>query len=182
MKPYLDANIWISYVWFYKIGDGSGVKHTNVKVVERLQERQILSPFSSFLVAETSKHFKEWFLFQQALKDGFSFWQWKDVKKKYRLTQKDKDQINNIVQFISETKVADVIPNNKLSPESVEIINALVLEESIDFPDAIHVALAKELKCDYFVTNDDVVAQILKSRDGTDYPKCVKPMEFLRLI
>lgn len=179
MRPYLDANLWISYIWFYYYGDGSGKKHNNVLIIELLQQKRILTPFSSFLVSEVSKHFSEWLLFQKALKEGYSFWQWKDIRRKFKVTKEDKKEIDKIIQFIDDSKIADFIPNIKLSPESVELINGLVLEETVEFPDAIHLALAKELECDYFVTNDEVIRDILQSRSLTGFPKCIKPSEAL---
>ncbi len=182
MNPYLDANIWIGYVWFYYYGGGKGRERPVVKVVDELNTRGILSPVTQFTVAEVSKHFSDWELFREAMKDGYSFWQWRDVRKKYRINEGIKQKVDEIISFINDAASANFVPNIKLSPESVEIINGLVLENQVEFPDAIHMSMAMELKCDYFVTNDEVIRQLLidKVGAGKDIPQVVRPQEFLR--
>ena len=182
MKPYLDANIWIAYIWFHHCGGGVGKKRPPVTLVDELNEREILSPVTQFIIAEVSKHFSEWELFQKAIKDGFSFWQWKDVRKKYALDEKDKQKVEEVIVFLNGLDSANFVPNIKLSQESVELINALVLEDPFEFPDAVHVAMAVELNCDYFVTNDELLRELIAEKapiPGISYPKVVRPTEFL---
>jgi len=153
-----------------------------VRVVDELNTRGILSPVTQFTVAEVSKHFSDWELFREAMKDGYSFWQWRDVRKNYKITEDIKQKVDEIISFINDTASANFVPNIKLSPESVEIINGLVLENRFEFPDAIHMSMAMELGCEYFVTNDEVIRQLLvgKFEKRKDIPQVVRPQEFLR--
>lgn len=182
IKPYLDANIWISYIWFSKIGDGSGQKNSKVRTINALNDLEILSPVSTFHVTEISKHFGEWFLLKRAIKDGYSFRQWNNVKRDYSLTKTDGDSINEIIDFVNANKSADFIPNTFLSAESVEFINGLVFGDSLDFPDAFHIAMAIELKCDFFVTSDEGIKKAVFSGKLNNRIKCLAPSEFLDLL
>jgi len=68
-----------------------------VRVVDELNTRGVLSPVTQFTVAEVSKHFSDWELFREAMKDGYSFWQWRDVRKNYKITEDIKQKVDEIL-------------------------------------------------------------------------------------
>lgn len=144
------------------MGEGKNKKRKSTLLIEGLEKKNYLVIFSQFIVAEISYHLSDWFLLQKVIKSGFSYREFRSQKKYFSLDDAEKDKIDFIVQNISEKEFVNALPIKELSIENLVLLSKL-MNNQIEFCDAIHLITAKNEKCDYFVTKDGDIRKKIQS-------------------
>ena len=180
----LDTCVWLDYIWQKKAKNSNPAKESK-KVIDRLNGDNnyqiILSPF---LIREISSHYKDWFVLQKVVEDGFSFNDFKQVKHKYNWEEDEKKEVDDIIIKIGCIKKVKVLITSDLNVKKIERILLFEGEYNFDIYDALHFNTAIQEKCDYFVTKDGKLRQSADSYNQKNKTKinCLPPKSFLRII
>lgn len=154
MKAYLDTNILISYLWYAFFSEKKKRTPPSYTLVNKgsMGEYEIFISF--YTLMEIHKHFTDFFLEQNAIKDGFSFREFSKVRRNYVL---EEDQTRTVSELVENLRTNIYL--NYIEPETMtEGFFKTVMEYVrgyMDFVDAIHLRTAIDTKCDYFVTKDE---------------------------
>jgi len=176
--------VWLEYIWQSK----SKTKRqatSSKKVIDKLNGDDnyeiILSPF---LIREISSHYKDWFILQKVVKDGFSFGEFRQIKNKYSITDKEKEEINSIILRIGGIKNVNTLTTTDLNVTEIDRILWLEGEYNFEIYDALHFNTAINKKCSYLVTKDGKLRQSadMHNKQNTEKINCIKPVSFLRLL
>jgi len=153
LKAYLDTNVLIDYVWSAFFSEEEEKKSPSYTLVNKgsMGEYEILISF--YTLMEIYQHFTDYYLQQNAIKDGFGFREFSRVRRNYVL---DEDQMKTISELVENLRTNEYL--NYIEPETMtEGFFKTTMEYVrgyLDFVDAIHLRTAIDTKCDYFVTKD----------------------------
>lgn len=154
MKVLLDTCVWLDYIWQKRAEDYVEANESK-KLIDRLNgDKRFEIVLSPFLIREISSHYSDWFLLQKVVKNGFSFNEFKKVKHKYSLDEKEIKEIDDIILTIGSIKNVNVLQMSALAIHEVERILLLEADFGFDVYDAIHFNTAIENNCNSFVTRD----------------------------
>jgi len=187
-SAYLDTNLLIEHCWWKFFGEEKGRMSNIVKLVERGFQGDYDSYISYINKMELSIHLTDWFLLKKVVSSGFSYTYFRQEKKKHVLTPKQKDRISEIVDYYQNSKDVFYIEIDDISNEFFEKVKLLV-DNYVEFVDALHFVFAQASKCKYFATKDDdlrVRLQKIISEKIIDLPisppTLIKPQNFLKLL
>ena len=180
---YLDTCIWINYLWQTQFSEAPKRKSSSTKLIDRLKnqtEYEVI--FSSFVMSEISSHFRDYYISQKIIRDGFSFRDLNREKKNYTLSDEENSFIN---QMIIEIGGCGFV--NTLNLKSLDNLSEiLVLEASyyFDFLDALHFQTAKESGCKFFITTDSPLRKSIDSHNKDNGIKldCITDKKFLEKL
>jgi len=185
LKAYLDTNILIDYIWSAFFSEEEKKKSPSYTLVNKgsMGEYEIFISF--YTLMEIHQHFTDYYLQQNAIKDGFSFREFPRVKRNYVL---DEDQIRTVSELVENLRTNEYL--NYIEPETMtEKFFKTIMEYVrgyLDFLDAIHLRTAIDTKCDYFVTKDGELrkrAQSLISRGVITAPIQITSVSgFLKIL
>ncbi len=183
-KLLIDTCVWLDYIWQEKATDPKA-DNSSKKLIESISGDEnyqiILSPF---LIREISSHYKDWFVLQKIIKDGFSCNDFKKIKNDYFLDEQEVKEINKIIIDIGGIDNVNVLNVSALNEDEVARILLLESQYNFDIYDAIHFNTAIMEKCDLFVTRDAALRKSIshfnqKNKNGVD---CVPPKSFLESL
>jgi len=117
---------------------------------------------STFSLIESFIHFMDWFLLQKAIRDGFSYREFKKERSKYVLSPEETEQIDVMLKELKEDENINFIEIASMHEEFFGCIIEYV-ENYVDFLDAIHIRIALDVKCDYFITKDGELRRRLQN-------------------
>ncbi len=181
---FLDTHLWIDYAWYNYMEKVKGSKRTAVKLIEKLENSTFFVIFSQFSIIEISNHFADWFLLKKVIKSGFSYREFKVQRKNYSLTQKEKNKIDEIIENIGSKNFVDTVTIKALKSEDLDFIFTLV-NNQIEFFDALHIFTASKYDVKYFVTSDTELrgrVQPLINEGIVPKLKLIKPNNFLKIV
>ena len=126
-----------------------------INVINKLDETKIkdfviLSPF---LIVEISNHFADWYLLNRVIKSGHGYREFASEKKNHSLNDVEKNMLNGIIQKISSKAFVNTITINEIKKPNLDILFTLV-NNQVDFFDALHIMTADSADCKYFITKD----------------------------
>jgi len=180
----LDTCVWLEYIWQI-LAENDRTATQSKKIIDRLNGDNnyqiILSPF---LIREISSHYKDWFILQKIIKDGFSFNEFKQIKMNYELEETEKEKIDDIIIKIGNISNVNVLINSGLGVSEVEKILELESIYSFDIYDALHFNTALEEKSDFFITKDGklrISASRYNKSNGNKI-ECMPPKSFLKIL
>lgn len=130
-------------------------KSQRINVINKLDEIEvkdfvILSPF---LIAEISNHFAEWYLLNKVIKSGHGYREFASEKKNHFLNEDEKYRLNEIIEKISSKGFVNTITVNEIKRPNLDLLFTLV-NNQVDFFDALHIMTAESADCKYFITKD----------------------------
>jgi len=168
-KIFLDSCVWINYIWQTHFEESAKTNNSSVKLIEKIYKNNnyeiILSPF---LTNEISTHFRDWFIMQKIIKDGFSYRDFSRERKNYSLTEEEKNEIIQIIISIGSADNINVLPVKNIEKQDIEEILNLESDYYFDFYDSLHVYTAVNQGCKFFITSDSPLrksASKLKEKD-----------------
>lgn len=154
-KIFLDSCVWINYIWQVQFSQEPKEKTASTKLIEKIKgDKKYQVILSPFLVNEISTHFKDWFLMQKVIQDGFSYREFNREKKNYEISSQEIEKIDEIINTISNIENIEILSPEDLTKESIAEILKLETKYYFDFYDAFHFHVAEKEKCQYFVTSD----------------------------
>lgn len=131
-------------------------KSQDINLINKLDEIKfkdfvILSPF---LIVEISNHFADWYLLNKVIKSGHGYREFASEKKNHSLNEDEKDMLNGIIQKISSKTFVNTITINEIKKPNLDLLFTLV-NNQVDFFDALHIMTADSAECKYFITKDN---------------------------
>lgn len=184
-KILLDSCVWINYLWQTQYSEKPKRKSPSTKLIEELEDNEdyqvILSPF---LIGEISSHFRDYYIFQKIIKDGFSFREFSREKKNYSLSPEELDKIDQMIVKIGGFDFVNVLDLKGIDKTSLSEILNLETSYYFDFYDAIHFQTAKEEECKYLVTTDAPLRKCadVHNKENDLKINCIKPQALLKII
>lgn len=186
MKAYLDTNILISYLWHaFFFSEGRKKTPSSYTLVNKgsMGEYEIFISF--YTLMEIHKHFTDFFLEQNAIKDGFGFREFRKVRRNYVL---DEDQIRTVSELVENLRTNEYL--NYIEPETMteEFFKTIMeyVRGYLDFLDAIHLRTAIDTQCDYFITKDGELRKraqdLIDNGIITDSIKIASVSGFLKIL
>jgi predicted nucleic acid-binding protein len=152
LKAYLDTNILIDYIWSAS-SEEEEKKSPSYALVNKgaMGEYEIFISF--YTLMEVHQHFTDFYLQQNAIRDGFSFRDFPRVRRNYILNEDQARAISELVENLRASEYLNYIEPETMTEGFFKIIMEYV-RGYIDFLDAIHLRTAIDTKCEYFVTKD----------------------------
>ena len=97
VKAYLDTNIFIDYIWSVYFSEEKKKKSTSFTLVNKgsMGEYEIFISF--YTLMEIHQHFTDYYLQQNAIRDGFGFRDFHRVRRDYVL---EEDQITTVLELV----------------------------------------------------------------------------------
>lgn len=188
MKIYFDANIWIDYIWREKEGDS--LKKETQDLIDFIENKKNkMSVITSiFLFSEITEHFKDWYILNKIIKNGFGYRDLPNLKKRkeYRdLTHIQNQKIESYFEDISDLEWVDSVELDQLSKEALDLFSRLTLTYHLDFADAFHIVIAMGENCSCLITRDGPLREnmniFLKESNLEEDFRVYRPKEFLNL-
>ena len=152
-------------------------------MIEKLENSSYFVIFSQFSIVAISNHIATWFLLKKVIKSGFSLREFRVQKKNYSLTQEEKNKIDEILENIGSKNFVDTVTIEALKSEDLDFIFTLV-NNQIEFFDALHIFTASKYDVKYFVTSDtELRGRVQPSINKGIVPKLklIKPNNFLKM-
>ena len=182
---YLDSCIWINYVWQTQFSDKPKRKNPATKLIEKLANSEHYQlTLTPYLISEISTHFRDNYILQKVMRDGFSYRDFNREKKNYELDKEEIEKINQIIIYIGGLESVNVLLPEDIKKEALEEILDLETTYYFDFYDAIHFQTAKDKKCEYFITTDGPLRTSAARFNKANKAKleCMPPSTLLRKL
>lgn len=186
-KAYLDTNLLVEHCWWKFFGEEKGRISKVVELVERGFQGDYESHISYINIMELAIHLTDWFLLKKVISSGFSYTYFKRERKKHVLTSKQKEFINRVTGEYQNSPYVFYIEIEGISNEFFQKVK-LLIDNYMEFEDALHFVFAQASECKYFITRDDELRTRLqkiiskKIIDLPSPPTLIKPQKFLTLL
>ena len=183
---FIDTNVWIDYIWQNYMGEVEK-KSQRINVINKLDEIEvkdfvILSPF---LIAEISNHFADWYLLNKVIKSGHGYREFASEKKNHFLNEDEKYRLNEIIEKISSKSFVNTITVNEIKRPNLDLLFTLV-NNQVDFFDALHIMTAESTNCRYFITKDKELRMrtqpLINNGVVSKELKLILPKSFINLL
>ena len=155
MRLYFDACIWIDYLWGTQKNAKLKKETQNLLSFIEKNNHSVLS--SVVLNMEISGHFKDWYILQKIIKEGYSYRDLPNLKKKKKwnsLSGIEMQKINKYFEDILELSWVESFEMSGLGKKGLEMFSVLTLEYHLDFVDAFHFVIAID-NCRFLITRDE---------------------------
>lgn len=153
MKAYLDTNVLIDYIWFAFFSEEKGKKSLSYTLVNKgsMGEYEIFISF--YTLMEIHQHFTDYYLQQNAIRDGFGFREFPRVRRDYVLEEDQLKTVTELVENLRENEYLNYIEPEMMTEGFFKTIMDYV-RGYMGFLDGIHLRTAIDTKCGYFITKD----------------------------
>ncbi|MBU1089645.1 PIN domain-containing protein [Patescibacteria group bacterium] len=184
MKVYFDANIWIDHAWGF-FNESKKVKKRITELFDKIESKNIDVVISTFVNAEISNHFKDWILMKKSIEDGFSYREFRSIRKKYKLEKVEIKKVDDVAKKILQLNWVTIVEKETLHEEDLKIFMELTSQYSIDSIDALHSIMAAKTNCRYLITNDETFIEqlnlALKENDLLNEFSAITSKNFINL-
>jgi len=162
LKAYLDTNILIEYCWIAFFSEKKR-KSTAYSLVEKGSRGEYEIYISFYTLMEIWQHFSDYYLQQRAIRDGFSYRQFSQVRQDYELTKEELNTVSELVQNLRKSEYLNYIePYTKDMGDKFFNVIMEYVRGYVDFYDALHIRTAIDVECKYFVTKDSELRKRLQ--------------------
>ena len=153
MKAYLDTNVLIDYVWSAFFSEEEEKKSPSYTLVNKgsMGEYEIFISF--YTLMEIHQHFSDYYLQQNAIKDGFGFREFSRVRRNYVLDENQMRTVSELVEILRTNKYLNYVEPETMTEGFFKVIMKYV-RGYLDFVDATHLRTAIDTKSDFFITKD----------------------------
>jgi predicted nucleic acid-binding protein len=153
IRAYLDTNVLISYIWNESYQETDREKSDSHKVVNLGAQGNYEIFISEYNLMEIHEHFTDYYLQQNAIRDGFGFREFPKVRREYTLTKEQAQAVVDLIERLRASPFLNYIEPGGMTEGFFKSVMDYV-KRYIDFVDAAHLRTAIDTNCDYFVTND----------------------------
>jgi len=176
-QAYVDTNVVLDFYWDEHYSRKTGRKD----LVYRLFENAALGVFEAYIsyysIIEVTLHFNDWYLLQKCIKDGYSFNQFKSHKKEFKLSEEEKHEIEDILEFFRNWEGVNLIEIEKIEGQFFKDELPKYLLHSVELMDALHVNSAVEIECSHFITKDGELRQRIENMKRDNFiPSRLRPV------
>jgi len=163
VQIFFDANVWIDYCWRKQFSKNRGKRKKPAILVHKLKTRKTKVTITLPLLYEVSSHFKDYFILEDVIADGFSAFEFSKVKRDYQLKRKKRKKVDEIYDLLTSIPcVKDQMLLDWLSEKTFEKVFKLTGRYDIEFLDCLHIVAALIANCEVFVTKDGALLNKVK--------------------
>ena len=143
-RAYLDTNVLIEYAWERTPSAPSSRPKLASKLMELGLDGRFDIFISVFCIMEMYEHFRDWFLLQKAIEDGFGYREFRRERKRYRLTKKEVGILESLIsEFRDNPNIFfvdfDSVPDDFFSRMTI------LQKNGLDCLDAFHLLTALDV-------------------------------------
>ena len=179
VRAFFDTNIWLDFCWRKIYSSSRGKKKKPAILINRLRSRKIKVILTLPLLYEITSHFKDYFIIQDIIADGFSIYELKKVRGNYKLKEEDRIKIDEIFSFvISLPSVKEQLLIEWIDDKIFQRAFRSTNRYDLELIDSLHVEAAVFAKCDLFVTKDERLIDQVKI--ASKYEKRLKKVKFIK--
>lgn len=153
IHAYLDSNILVNYCLWKYFSKRKGKITKEIELIERGFVGDFEIYISYFTLMEISSHFTDYFLMQKALKAGFSHREFKRERHRFNLSSEEERRIDSIIDDLKANKYINYIDIKRIDEDFFKAIFQYH-KHLLDFIDSIHIRIAQDTGCEYFITRD----------------------------
>jgi len=153
IHAYIDSNIIIEYCLWRYLSKGKGEITKEIELIEKGFAGDFEIYISNFTLIEISSHFTDYFLMQKTLKAGFSHREFKRERHRFNLSLEEERKIDSIIDTLKTNKYINYIDIKRIDEKFFRVV-IQYHRYLLDFMDAIHIRIAQDVGCKYFVTKD----------------------------
>jgi predicted nucleic acid-binding protein len=155
-RAYLDTNVLIEYAWERTPSAPASKPNQASKLMELGLDGRFDIFISAFCIMELYEHFRDWFLLQKVIEDGFGYREFRRERKRYKLTRKEVEILESlIIEFRDNPNIFfiefDSVPDDFFSRVTI------LQKNGLDCLDAFHLLTALDVGATHFVTKDGEV-------------------------
>jgi predicted nucleic acid-binding protein len=183
LKAYLDSNILISYLWWWK-SDLKSQQRPVAALAQAIESKTFEPIISEFSLMEVSHHFSDYHFLRLMIEDGYSYKQLPQQRLDYSLSKDQEDAVTEVLQELENNPLFSVVSIEKWEQSAFESVKSYT-KGYVEIVDAIHLQVAVDAECDYLITGDKAFrrrVEALVSAGKTEIvPKVVTLETFLQL-
>ncbi|NOQ54899.1 MAG: PIN domain-containing protein [Thermoplasmata archaeon] len=177
-KAYLDSNVLIEYAWERSTETPSTRKKKAGKLIELGIEGKFDIYVSTFGIMELYEHFRDWYLMQNVIRDGFGYREFRRERKNHKLTNKEAKKLEELVARFRDDPNIYHVEFDKV-PEDFFPRVIVLLKNGIECMDAFHLLTALDIGVTHFVTEDGEVRSRFNKATRTEIES--PPMEMTNI-
>ncbi len=140
---------------------------------------------SEYNLMEIYEHFRDYYLQQNAISDGFGYREFSKVRCNYMLSEEQRSSVAELIEKIRNSPFVNYIEPEGMTEGFFKVVMGYV-KGYMDFIDAAHLRTAIDTKCAYFITNDHELRvraqQLLSSHTIAEEIKLCGTTAFLKII
>lgn len=176
IHAYIDSDIVINFCWAEQFGRGIRKKSNTYKLFEKAAGGVFEGYVSTLTAIEITHHFNNWFLLEKNIKDGHSHHEFNSNRHSYSVNDKDRKEIKEIVEWLKREDMGlNFIEIKQLSEDFFKYVSKYI-EGCAEPIDAIHLRIALDVNCDYFITKDaDLRKRIQDMIDNKILKRKIRP-------
>lgn len=179
VQIFFDANVWIDYFWRKQFSKNRGKRKKPAILVHKLKVREAKVTITLPLLYEVSSHFKDYFVLEDVIADGFGVFEFGKVKRDYQLKRRGRKKVDEIYNLLTSIPcVKDQMLLDWLNEKTFERVFKLTGRYDIEFLDCLHIVAALIANCEVFVTKDK--ALLKKAKLASKRFRSFQGIEFVR--
>ncbi len=155
-RAYLDTNVLIENAWGRLADAPSSKKNIASELIELGLDGRYEIAISTFCVMELYEHFRDWFLMQKVIRDGFGYREFRRERKRYKLTVNEIQVLEGLVADFRDDPDIYFVEFDRIPDNFFTRVNILQ-RNGIDCLDAFHLLTALDVGATHFVTKDGEV-------------------------
>lgn len=103
VQIFFDANVWIDYCWRKQFSKDKrkGERKKPAILIHKLRSKKTKVTITLPLLYEISSHFKDYFVLQDVIADGFSVFEFSKVKRDYQLKREGRKKVDEIYDLLT---------------------------------------------------------------------------------
>ena len=152
-RAYLDTNVLIEYAWERLAKDPPSRRTIANKLIELGLDSKFEIAISTFCVMELYEHFRDWFLMQKVIEDGFGYREFRRERRKYKLSKKEAESLESLISDFTDNPNISFIEFESVPDDFFSRVTILQ-KNGLDCLDAFHLLIALDIRATHFVTKD----------------------------
>jgi predicted nucleic acid-binding protein len=155
-RAYLDTNVLIEYAWERTPSAPTSRPRLASNVMELGLDGGFDIYVSVFCIMELYEHFRDWFLLQRVIGDGFGYREFRRERKNHRLSKKETTILESLVEEFRDNPNIYFIEFESVPSDFFSRV-AILQKNGFDCMDAFHLLTAMDVGVTHFVTKDGEV-------------------------
>lgn len=155
-RAYLDTNVLIEYAWERTPSAPTSRPNLASKVIELGLDGQFDMYVSVFCIMELYEHFRDWYLLQKVIGDGFGYREFRRERKNHRLTKKETAVLESLIEEFRDNPNIYFVDFESVPSDFFSRV-AILQKNGFDSLDAFHLLTALDVGATHFVTKDGEV-------------------------
>jgi len=155
-RAYLDTNVLIEYAWERTPSAPASRPNLASKLMELGLDGRFDIYVSVFCIMELYEHFRDWFLLQKVIGDGFGYREFRRERKGHRLSKREVAILESLVAEFRDNPNIYFVEFESVPTDFFSRV-AILQRNGIDCMDAFHLLTALDVGATHFVTKDGEV-------------------------